>query len=139
MSDPLTLATIALTAAGGVAQANAARDNGNEAGALADREADAARLAADRRASDVRRRNAALLARQRVRYAQGGIVLSGSPLDLLADAAAQSELAAQDAVHGGAEEADRLHLRGDIARRRGAASRRQGLLRTGATVLGALR
>lgn len=139
MSDPLTLATIALTAAGGVSRAQEARNEGNTQAALAERQAVAARQDAARAATDQRRRTAAVLARQKVRYAKGGIVLSGSPLDLLADAAAEGELAAQDALHQGEAAAADLRLRGDIARRRGRTARRQGLLDTGTRLLGDLR
>lgn len=139
MSDPLTLAAVALTAAGGVAGANEAGTRGEEDAKFADRAADTARREAARRAADLQRRNAALLSRQRVRYAKGGIVLSGSPLDLLADAAAESELAARDVVYDGEATATELQLRGNRARRRGETARRQGQLRAGATLLGALR
>lgn len=138
MSDPLTLATIALKTANNVGQANSARAQGNAEAAVAERQAESARLEATRHAGDLRRRNAAILARQRVRYAKGGILLSGSPLDLLADAAAESELAAQEALYDGAKAADGHRLRANTARWRGQAARRQGLLDTGISLLGKL-
>jgi hypothetical protein len=138
MSDPLTIATIALTAAQSVGQANAARSQGNETAEEAERQAQTARLEASRQASDLRRRNAAVLARQRVRYAKGGIVLSGSPLDLLADAASEGELAVQDALYQGDAAAQAQLRQGDAARRRGQFTRRQGLLSTGIRLLGSI-
>jgi hypothetical protein len=139
MSDPITLATLAVSAAAAVSRANAARDQGNDAAAQAETQAQTVRQEAGRNAADLRRRNDALLARQRVRYASGGIRLSGSPLDLLADAASESELAIQDTLYRGESEASGLTVRGETARRRGKEARRQGLLSTGASLLGALR
>jgi len=139
MSDPITLAALAVSAAAAVSRANAARDQGNDAAAQAETQAQTVRQEAGRNAADLRRRNDALLARQRVRYASGGIRLSGSPLDLLADAASESELAIQDTLYRGESEASGLTVRGETARRRGKEARRQGLLSTGASLLGALR
>lgn len=138
MSDPLTIATIALTAAQSVGQANAARSQGNETAEEAERQAQTARQEASRQAADLRRRNASVLARQRVRYAKGGIVLSGSPLDLLADAASEGELAVQDALYQGDAAAQSRLRQGDAARRRGQFTRRQGLLSTGIRLLGSI-
>mgnify|MGYP006950521792 FL=1 len=112
---------------------------GNDAATQAETQAQTVRQEAGRNAADLRRRNDALLARQRVRYASGGIRLSGSPLDLLADAASESELAIQDTLYRGESEASGLTVRGETARRRGKEARRQGLLSTGASLLGALR
>ena len=139
MSDPITLVALAVSAAAAVSRANAARDQGNDAAAQAETQAQTVRQEAGRNAADLRRRNDALLARQRVRYASGGIRLSGSPLDLLADAASESELAIQDTLYRGESEASGLTVRGETARRRGKEARRQGLLSTGASLLGALR
>ena len=138
MSDPLTIATLALTAAGSVGQANATRAEGNEAASNAAGQAQMARDASERQAADLRRRHAAVLARQRVRYAKGGIILSGSPLDLLADAAAESELAVQDARYQGESVAHERLRQGDAARRRGQYARRQSLLSTGVRLLGSI-
>jgi hypothetical protein len=136
MSDPLTLATIALTAANTVGQANAARTEGDEAAAIGAQQAQTARQTAARNVADLRRRNAALLASQRVRYSKGGIVLSGTPLDLLADAAAETELAVQDALYEGDARAARHLLSAEAARRRGRTAQQQGLLSAGTRLLG---
>lgn len=136
MSDPLTLATIALTTANAVGQANSARAQGEEQAALAERQARTAHSTSARRAADLRRRNDALLAARRVRYGKGGIILSGTPLDLLADAAAENELALQDVLYEGQAGTAELGLRADMARRRGRAAQRRGLLAAGTRLLG---
>ena len=124
MSDPLTLATIALTAANAVGQANAARVQGDESAAVREQQASTAKRVAARNAADLHRRNTSLLASRRVRYGKGGIILSGTPLDLLADAAAENELAVQDALYEGNATAAGHQLRADIARRAGRETRR---------------
>jgi hypothetical protein len=136
MSDPLTLATIALSAVNAVGRANDTKGQADQSAALSERQAGIVRQNAARNTADLRRRNAALLARQRVRYGRGGITVSGTPLDLIADAAAESELAVQDALHEGDATATGHLLRAEVLRRGGRAARRQGLLSAGTELLG---
>jgi hypothetical protein len=105
--------------------------------AMAERQAQRERAIAAQQAEDFRRRQSAGLASARARQAASGVALAGSPL--LADDAAQQEIALGEARVRGGGEARAASLEEDaiFARRQASRAVPMGFLRAGQTLLSA--
>ncbi len=122
MSDPLSIGLAALSGFLSIAQGNAEAKSLNRQ--ANQREADA-NEEADRRRRDARR----IIGQNRANIGASGISLEGSPLEVLADNAAEGELDARTAIVAGARDAANL-------RSRASAARSSGFIGAGSALLG---
>jgi hypothetical protein len=123
---------------GQIMGAIAAKNQADYEAAIADRNAEAARLQAQEDAArfrvDTRRR----LASTRAAFGASGLILEGSPIDLLGDAAVQGELDALTIEHGGRVRAQAFGAEAEAASMRGTASLIGGFGRASDTLLGGI-
>lgn len=108
----------------GQAMAAAERHNADVAGM----NAVAAREAAAEGARQSERRNRRLLATTRARTAASGLMMEGSPLEVLADNAAEAELERLTILHGGETRARQFEGESSFRRSRAGAFATAGLL-----------
>ena len=95
-------------------------------------EVDKASFEADQKRRDVQK----LLARQAVGFAKSGVVLSeGTPIEVLADTAAQGELDAQTIIYGGDIRAATLEQEARLSEARGRSALTGSFFTAGATLL----
>lgn len=138
MSGPhFLIATQLLSAANAVQEGQAAQRQAAFAARVAERDAAIARDRAALQARKTRRAGRADAARARVSLAGGGARLDGTPLDLLAQIAGDSELAALEDIYGGDIAAGSHLADARASRLRGRSARRGGLFRAGSSLLGA--
>ncbi len=142
MSDPvtatliLTAAATALSAVGAVSQGQQAKSAAEFNARQAERNAAIARQRAAGAAERIRRQAGREEGRRVAGFLASGIQLAGSPLDFLADAAAEAELEARLAEQGGAIESASLLERADVSRFEGQQAQTAGFLSAGRTILG---
>jgi uncharacterized lipoprotein YbaY len=135
---PLMLATTALSAVGSIMQGNAAADAGAAQQAAYNQAAENERLAAGYEATRVydkgRRAQSAAL----VQVAGSGVSLAGSPTEVLADNAIQTQMDV-DAIRFGSQiKQQNLRTQGDLAFMQGQQRQQAGYLGALTTVAGGL-
>jgi hypothetical protein len=137
----IAVASLAATAVGTGVQMYGQYQAGKTAEKIANRNAqvreEAARNSENETIENVRRmrresrRN---LARMRGRFAKAGVTAEGTPLEVLADQAAEFELQAADEYRQGTIYANRLRTQADMDRMEGASARRQSMYAMGSTL-----
>lgn len=136
MSAPhLMFASALMSAAGAVQQGRAAGKQAEFSARVHERDAEIARQRAALEARKTRRAGSARAAAARVRLGGAGGRLDGTPLDLLSQIAADTELAALEDLYGGEVGAGSELSQARAQRMRGSAARRQGLFRAGSSLL----
>jgi hypothetical protein len=141
MCDPIMGATLmtlpglgavsvgsALAVGGGIVSAMGAIQSGNAQAKMAEHNANATLQQAKANEDLQRRRSEAALARGRVAVSASGIEMSGSPLDVMAQSAADAELDALTVRYGGNVRADQLRMQGRAAQSQGYMSAASNLL-----------
>lgn len=131
----LLAAAAAVSAAGTLSQAASANSMARHSAAVSESYATAAR---DRAAYDEERsrENARrMLGAQRARYGGAGVVLEGTPIDVMADAVTDAELDALSIRGKGALESRRYLNDAAGARYRGGAALRSGAFEAGSSLL----
>ncbi len=108
-ADIFTIGTTLLTTLANVSQQRARADG-------ADNQAQFARAQAAADAAEVRRKARKDLSTRRARIGAAGITVEGSPIEILADTAAEHEIEAKDIENSGALSAYRHDLTADQAR-----------------------
>ena len=103
--------------------------------AIAERDATAAKAVAEHEASQKRRDTERILGRQRALYGKAGVTMEGSPLELMAETAAEGELDALMIERTGKLRGQRYGEEATLSRMRGASSRRAGYWGAGTTLL----
>lgn len=140
MSGPeMMIARAAFSAFQAVEAGRAADADAKASARVAERDASIAATRGAARAAEERRRGAARLASQRARLAHGGVDAAGTARDLLAQISADTAFNALRQADGGNVTAVNRLTRAQMLRRRGAAARRAGVSRAGASLLGGLR
>ena len=104
--------------------AKLAEEAGEESTAMAN-------LEAERHRDKIRR----LKSSQIASYAKSGVKLEGSPLEVLADTAAQADLDEMIIKHGGQVEANAYERKGMFARRAGKSAETAGYIKAGSSLL----
>lgn len=130
-----SVAGTGMTAMGQMQQADAAKKAAAFNAAVQRNQAIAARQKAE---FDARRQRSAtqdLLARQRAGFAASGVVLEGTPLEVLEATAEAGELDAQVIIHGGELQAAGFEAKSELSRFESAAAGKAGPLAAGATLL----
>ncbi len=116
---PLLLATTGLQALGSIMQGNAAADAGAAQKAAYDRAAENERLSAGYEATRVSDKNRRAASAALTQVAGSGVSLTGSPTEVLADNAIQSQMDI-DAIRFGSEiKQGNLRTQGDLAKMQG--------------------
>jgi len=140
--ETLLITSMALTAVGTGASAYSSYESGKATERLHEYNAkvsenDALRreMEAQAQAAGQRESSERILEKQRALYAKGGVLDEGTPLTLLADTAAELELAALEIERGGNVEASRSRQQAVIDRMAGKSAARAGKLGAGATLL----
>ena len=113
----------------------AAQNQANLQAELYNREATQKRQQSEADAELFRRRQSALQGSLRARVGGQGVTFEGTPLMVAEDLASEGELQRLRILHGGIADESRLRFQGDLAGFQGAAARRQGNLRAGASLL----
>lgn len=129
---PLAIAT---QVAGGIFQARAAQEEAEAVEKAALFNAEIARQRGTQEMASIQRRARRELSSQRVAFAKSGVELMGSPLERLAQNAAEFETEALNASFAGRQEAELERQRANAARRVGRARAGAALLATGARSL----
>ena len=136
MSGPeLIFASAVFSATRTLQQGRAAQEQAEIAARASERNAAVAHQRAEMRARQTRKAGAARAASVRSRLAGGGAGLQGTPLDLLAQVASDSELAALEDVYEGDVRAMPHLSRAHASRSRGASARRRARLSAGSSLL----
>ena len=125
----------AMTAAGQMQQADPAKKAASFNAAVQRNQAIAARQKAEFDAKRQRSATQDLLARQRAGFAASGVVLEGTPLEVLEATAEAGELDAQVIIHGGELGATGFEAQSELSRFEAAAAGKAGPLAAGATLL----
>lgn len=102
---------------------------------VAERDAETARMNAEYEAGLKRKESERLLGRQRALYGKAGVTLEGSPLLLMAETAAESEMDALMIERGGKLQAQRYRSEATLSKMKGAAAQRAGYYGAGSTLL----
>jgi len=103
--------------------------------AVAERDAETARMNAEYEAGIKRKETEKLLGRQRALYGKAGVTLEGSPLLLMAETAAEGEMDALMIERGGKLQAQRYRSEATLSRMKGSAAQRAGYWGAGSTLL----
>ena len=82
-----------------------------------------------------RERTKRLQARQRASYAKAGVLMEGSPLEVLADSAAQADLDEMIIEHGGQARASAYEREGMFMRQYGKSQQTAGYIKAGSSLL----
>lgn len=136
MSGPeLIIASTALSTLNALREGRAAQTRSETAARRAEANAQAARQRARLAASEERRRGSAAIASRRARLIGSGADLSGTPVDVLGQLAADQEFAALRAADAGNLQAFNQMSRAGISRARGQTARRANLFRAGSSLL----
>ena len=140
MSIPAVMAIVsvagtALSAYGQIQQGKAQQKWGSYNAALAERDAETARLNAEYEAGVQCKETQKLLGRQRALYGKSGVTLEGSPLLMMAETAAEGELDALMIERGGKTRAQGYRSEAVLSRMKGKAAKRAGYYGAGSTLL----
>lgn len=103
--------------------------------AVAERDAETARLNAEYEAGLYRKDTERILSRQRALFGKAGVTLEGSPLLLMAETAAEGEMDALMIERGGKIQAERYRSEAMLSRMSGKMYRRAGYYGAGSTLL----
>jgi len=103
--------------------------------AIAERDAKAAKDAAEYEAGQTRRDTERILGRQRALYGKAGVTMEGSPLELMSETAAEGELDALMVERTGILRGQRYGEEATLSRMKGAGARRAGYWGAGTTLL----
>jgi len=131
----LAVASAAVSAAGAIAQGNAAKASANYNAAVARQNADIARANAAADADKQERQGGLLAGRQRAAIGASGITPEGSPLEVMADSALESELDALTTNYRGELQARSYGQNATLQGMRGGAAQTAGYIGAGATLL----
>lgn len=135
MSDPVTIATIALSAVNTIGQARAARADASAAAGRSEADAAAARARAAVEATERRREASARAAALRARFGAAGLRVEGTPVEVLGQTLTEGEHDARLAEWEGELSARDAGAAAATARARGRARMRSGYLTAGASLL----
>ena len=124
-----------VNAFGQIQQGKAQQKWGSYNAAVAERDAETARLNAEYEAGVQRKETQKLLGRQRALYGKSGVTLEGSPLLLMAETAAEGELDALMIERGGKMRAQGYRSEATLSRMKGSAAKRAGYYGAGSTLL----
>lgn len=116
---PLLIATTGLQALGSIMQGNAAADAGNAQQAAYYRAAENERLSAGYEATRVADKNKRAASAALVQIAGSGVALTGSPTEVLADNAIQSQMDIDAIRFGSSIKQENLRTQGDLAKMQG--------------------
>ena len=130
-----TLASAAVSAAGSIAQGNAAKSAANYNAAVARQNADIARANATADADRQREQAGRLAGRQRAATGASGITPEGSPLDVMADSALSAELDALTTQYRGELQARSYGQDATLQGMRGSAAQEAGYIGAGSALL----
>ena len=125
----------AVSAFGMYQQGQAAKRSAAYNAAIQRNQAIAARQKADYDARRKRSEVETLLARQRAGFAKGGVVLEGTPLEVLEATAEAGELDAQAIIYGGEVGATGYESHAQLSELEGAQAAQAGMVGAGATLL----
>ncbi|MGE5147403.1 MAG: hypothetical protein ACM3N5_11675 [Candidatus Eiseniibacteriota bacterium] len=130
-----SIASAAASAAGAAAQGNAARAAANYNAAVARQNADIARANATADAAKQERQGDLLAGRQRAATGASGITPQGSPLDVMADSALESELDALTTHYRGELQARSYGQDAALQTMRGKEAQQAGYIGAGTALL----
>lgn len=130
-----SLAAAGVGAYSAIAQGQAAEDAAKFNAKVNENNAQAAANQAQFEAEQVRRRNVAILGRQKALFAKGGVTLSGSAEDLLYDSVVQGELNVLSTLYAGDVQAGYYRSRAQIGLFEGANARTAGYYGAASAVL----
>jgi hypothetical protein len=128
-------ASAALSAAGAIAQGNAAKSAANYNAAAARQNADIARANAAADAAKQERQGLLLAGRQRAAVGASGITPEGSPLEVMADSALESELDALTTRYRGELQARSYGQDATLQDMRGSSAQTAGYIGAGTDLL----
>jgi len=120
---------------GQVTAAEQARSIGKYNAKVAENQAKQVEMDAAENIRRKRKENRKLLATQRGRYAKGGVVMEGTPLELLAESAGNLELEVLDYNRQALLEQQNLRAQGAMDRATGLMQARAGYISAGSTLL----
>ena len=126
---------VVTSAYGQYEQGQAQKKWGSYSAAVAERDAETARLNAEYEAGLQRKETQKLLGRQRALYGKSGVTLEGSPLLMMAETAAEGELDALMIERGGRTQAQGYRSEAILSRMKGGAAKRAGYYGAGSTLL----
>ncbi len=140
MSTGILLGTLAAvgaatSAAGSIAEGQATKKASRVQSDILKQQAQRERQQSKVDADQFRRRQSRLLASQRAGFGASGVSLTGTPLAVGADLAAEIELQAQQILSGGEAEATSLENEAGLARFRGNQASTAGFFGAGASLL----
>ena len=125
---PLMLATTALSAVGSVMQGNAAAAAGEAQQAAYQQAADNERLASGYEATKVAEKNRRAASAALVQVAGSGVSLTGSPTEVLADNAIQSQMDIDAIRFGSTIKQNNLLTQGNLAKMQGEQKQQAGYI-----------
>lgn len=135
---PLMLATTALSAVGSIMQGNQAAAAGEAQQRAYQASADAERVAAGYEATRVGERNRRAASAALTQVAGSGVSLTGSPTEVLADNAVQSQMDIDAIRFGSKIKQNNLILQGDLARMQGEQKQQAGYIGAATNVMSGL-
>ena len=135
LADAFAVGGALIGATGAIQSGNAARDAAEFNAQLAEREAVLSREVAAAEAEKQRRRARAVLGRQAAGFAAGGTTFEGSPLLVMSETAAESELDALAIQFAGSTAAVRARSEAAQQRLQGRNLQRGGFFEAGSTLL----
>lgn len=140
--DPVTIGLIGLQVVGTLSSAGAQMAQGRAAAqwgawnkAIFDQQAEQRIAEANARAGIIEREGARKMGQTKAAFGAAGVVLEGTPLDVLADQASEIELQKQLAIYQGRTEALTLQQRGFLAATGGAMAQDAANTAAGTTLL----
>ncbi len=125
---PLMLATTALSAVGSVMQGNAAAEAGDAQQAAYRQAAEAERVSSEFEVSRTAEKNRRATSAALVQVAGSGVSLTGSPTEVLADNAIQSQMDIDAIRFGSKIKQNNLITQGDLAKMQGDQKQQAGYL-----------
>ena len=126
---------VVTSAYGQYEQGQAQKKWGSYSAAVAERDAETARMNAEYEAGVHRKETQRLLGRQRALYGKSGVTFEGSPLLMMAETAAEGELDALMIKREGELRAQGYHSEATLSRMRGRAAQSAGYYGAGSTLL----
>jgi len=125
---PLLIATTGLQAVGSIMQGNAAAEAGKAQQAAYQQSAEYERMAAGYEATKVAERNRRAASAALTQVAGSGVSLTGSPTDVLADNAIQSQMDIDAIRFGSTIKQNNLLTQGDLAKMQGDQKQQAGYI-----------
>ena len=135
-AHPIITALVGMEIAGRYQEAKAARDEADYNAEVANRQAEAISQAGKLQEYRIKRRKRLMAGRQRSLYAKAGLVIEGSPLEVLADTAAQYDIDLAASRYNTATGVSNKRYASRYSRYRGKQSMNAGYLKMGGTLLG---